>query len=275
MRTTFALLKSSASSNRWKARQASDPYVRARSFPLNKAPLGADGQIVKKVSNTAYRSRSSFKLLSLCEKHPYLLTPRNRKYVSEFDPAHKRFNPDTEESSEGGSAEAPVEEGQRTLRGPMIVVDLGAAPGGWSQVASKKIGENGKVFACDILDFPPLSGVTIIQGDFLSPSVQAELKWRVEEHKRKLTNSDFGLVLPPTSTEESDEEGRKPDTEGMVDLVMSDMMAPMCGHRTRDIQSSLDLVQAATMFALKTLKVGKGDNFLIGGRKRYPGGNFM
>src|SRR4051812_22418178 len=56
----------------------------------------------------------------------------------------------------------------KLLRPGMVIVDLGAAPGGWSQVARDKAGPKGMVLALDLLDMPPLQGVTAIRGDFRS-----------------------------------------------------------------------------------------------------------
>lgn len=52
------------------------------------------------------------------------------------------------------------------LKSGMTVVDLGAAPGGWAQVAAKKVGPAGKVIAIDLLEIAPISGVTVVRGDF-------------------------------------------------------------------------------------------------------------
>ena len=240
MRCSACLLKNSASSSRWLARQFRDPYVKSRSSSSpNTGP--------------AYRSRSSFKLVSIVTKHPFLLAP----YTSDR---------------------------------PKIVVDLGAAPGGWSQVAAHKLGQGGKVFAVDIQQVDPITGVTIIQGDFLSKKVHEELKNRIQLARDAFENDglDFGLNTPlqqPDSPNENGGDdhnnvggmfGRHVEHRGMVDLVMSDMMAPMSGIRIRDVQASLDLVTAATEFALATLKSNPGaDPWLSGGKRRYPGGNFV
>ncbi|EIW68003.1 hypothetical protein TREMEDRAFT_18081, partial [Tremella mesenterica DSM 1558] len=175
------------SSSRWLSRHSKDPYVLKRSS-----------------SDENYRSRSSFKLLSLITRYPLFGQGSN-------------------------------------------VVDLGAAPGGWSQVAVKyvfnkqkqdqKVADNkveqhnvmrekerrkrGSVFALDILPMEPIPDVDIITGDFLDDN-DIEL-------------GEIGNV------EEKD--------ELLLDCVLSDMMAPMSGIRIRDIQASLDLVRGATQFA--------------------------
>jgi 23S rRNA (uridine2552-2'-O)-methyltransferase len=59
-----------------------------------------------------------------------------------------------------------LDEKERFLRPGMTVVDLGAAPGGWSQVAAAKVKPGGRVIAIDLLPVAPISGVTVLQGDF-------------------------------------------------------------------------------------------------------------
>src|SRR4051812_10983210 len=59
-----------------------------------------------------------------------------------------------------------IDEREKLLREGATVVDLGAAPGGWSQVAAGKVGPRGKVIAVDLLPVAPIAGVTILKGDF-------------------------------------------------------------------------------------------------------------
>ena len=68
-----------------------------------------------------------------------------------------------------------IQEKDHILKHGMTVVDLGAAPGGWSQVASKIVGSSGKVIALDILPIDSLAHVEFIQGDFMEPSVLEKL----------------------------------------------------------------------------------------------------
>ncbi|MBV9061716.1 MAG: RlmE family RNA methyltransferase, partial [Alphaproteobacteria bacterium] len=81
------------------------------------------------------------------------------------------------------------------------VLDLGAAPGGWSQVAARRVGENGVVVAADILEMPPLPGVTTLKLDLSEPGALASL-----EHA----------------------------LGGPADVVLTDMAAPTTGHRATD-----------------------------------------
>jgi 23S rRNA (uridine2552-2'-O)-methyltransferase len=103
------------------------------------------------------------------------------------------------------------------------VLDLGAAPGGWSQMAADRVGPNGKVVATDILDMEPLAGVDFLQADFLAPETPARLK----------------EVLG-----------------GPADVVLSDMAAPTTGHRATDHIRTVALLEAALDIAEDVLKPG-------------------
>lgn len=112
----------------------------------------------------------------------------------------------------------------RLLKPGMVVVDLGAAPGGWSQYAAKVLKGKGAVYALDILPMDAIVGVEFIQGDF-----------REEEPFARLV----GLL------------GGQP-----VDLVMSDMAPNMSGIDSVDQPRSMHLVELALDFALKVVKPG-------------------
>lgn len=112
------------------------------------------------------------------------------------------------------------------LKPGMSVVDLGAAPGGWSQIAAKRIGVEsgrGQIVAIDLLEMPEITGVTFAQMDFLSPDAPAKLQ---------------------------DMMG------GKADVVMSDMAANTTGHRKTDQLRILNLVEGAVEFAGDVLKPG-------------------
>jgi len=108
------------------------------------------------------------------------------------------------------------------LKPGMTVVDLGAAPGGWSQVAAELVGPKGRVVALDILEMDSLPGVEFIHGDFREDDVLAKLL----------------QVL---------------DGRG-VDLVISDMAPNISGMRVIDQPRSMYLAELALDFALKVLK---------------------
>lgn len=70
-------------------------------------------------------------------------------------------------------------------------MDLGAAPGGWSQVAARNLGVRGRVVAVDLLEIAPISGVTVLRGDFRAPEVQARIVAALGGQKADLVLSDL------------------------------------------------------------------------------------
>jgi 23S rRNA (uridine2552-2'-O)-methyltransferase len=81
-----------------------------------------------------------------------------------------------------------IDEKDRLLRRGEVVVDLGATPGGWSQVAAKRVGDGGLVLALDLLELEPIHGVDFIQGDFREDAV-------LEVLKKRLNGRAVGLVM--------------------------------------------------------------------------------
>ena len=126
----------------------------------------------------------------------------------------------------------------KLLRPGMTVVDLGATPGGWSQVARAQVGNQGRVFALDILDMEPLPGVTFMLGDFREPEAEAKLSAALE--------------------------GRQ------IDLVLSDMSPNISGIAMSDQARAMHLAELALDFAVKHLK--PGGNFLV---KVFQGSGFQ
>ena len=112
----------------------------------------------------------------------------------------------------------------RLLRPGQTVVDLGAAPGGWTQVAMERVGDAGVVVASDILPMDPLAGVAFVQGDFTEQAVFDELM----------------AVL----------DGRA------VDIVISDMAPNMSGNPATDIPRAMALVELALDMATQVLRPG-------------------
>lgn len=103
------------------------------------------------------------------------------------------------------------------------VLDLGSAPGGWSQVVSEKVG-NGNILAVDILPMEPLSGIKFIQQDFLATEATSIILKQINNDK--------------------------------YDVVMSDMAANTTGNRKLDHLRTMALVEGAFDFSLKVLKTG-------------------
>lgn len=162
------------SSNRWKARQENDPYV-------------------KQARAAGYRARAAYKLLELHEK-------------------------------------------DRLLRPGMKVVDLGAAPGSWSQVAAEIVGDSGRVVALDLLPMDALPGVEIIEGDFRESEVLEQLETVVGDR---------------------------------VDLVLSDMAPNLSGIPVADQARSMHLAELALDFARQWL--GPNGRFVV---KLFQGEGF-
>ena len=115
-----------------------------------------------------------------------------------------------------------IDDKYHLLKGGGRVLDLGAAPGGWSQVAAQAVAPGGHVFALDLLEMPPLPGVDHVRGDFSSAETVAELERRLA--------------------------GRP------VDLVLSDMAPNMSGIAVVDQARMMALAEFARDFALKHLK---------------------
>ena len=115
-------------------------------------------------------------------------------------------------------------ERDRLLRPGMVVVDLGAAPGGWSQVARARLGGSGRVIALDILPMQGIGGVEFIEGDFREEAVLAQLE-------QTLAGAE-------------------------VDLVLSDMAPNLSGVEAVDQPRSMHLVELAEQFAAEHLREG-------------------
>jgi 23S rRNA (uridine2552-2'-O)-methyltransferase len=84
-----------------------------------------------------------------------------------------------------------VHKRERLFKPGLRVVDLGAAPGGWSQVAAAKVMPGGKVIAVDLLEIAPMSGVTVLRGDFREPAMQAQLVSALDGSKADVVLSDM------------------------------------------------------------------------------------
>ena len=84
-----------------------------------------------------------------------------------------------------------IDERDHLLKPGMVVVDLGATPGGWSQVAAAKVGQAGKVIALDLLPLHPLHGVEFILGDFREDGVLAQLEEKLDDRQIGLVISDM------------------------------------------------------------------------------------
>ena len=130
-----------------------------------------------------------------------------------------------------------IDEKHNILAGAKRIIDLGAAPGSWSQIAAKVTGSTDadpRVAAIDFLEMDPLPGVTILQMDFLEPDAPEKLIAAVG---------------------------------GTPNLVISDMAAPTTGHRQTDHLRTMHLCEVAAHFAVEVL--AEGGHFLA---KTFQGG---
>ncbi len=84
-----------------------------------------------------------------------------------------------------------IDDKDHLIRTGDVVVDLGAAPGGWSQVAARRVGEKGRVFALDVLEMQGIGGVEFIQGDFREDEVLNQFENLVGDRKAALVMSDM------------------------------------------------------------------------------------
>jgi 23S rRNA (uridine2552-2'-O)-methyltransferase len=119
-----------------------------------------------------------------------------------------------------------IDDKYRILKPGMSVVDLGAAPGGWSQIAARRVGAadgKGKVIAVDVLEMPEIAGVSFAQLDFLAEDAPEKLRAMIG---------------------------------GRADAVLSDMAANTTGHRKTDQLRILGLVEGAAVFASEVLNPG-------------------
>ena len=149
------------------------------------------------------RSRSSKRWLAMQSRDPYVKRARSGGWRSRS--AFKLME---------------LNQRWRLLRPRMSVVDLGAAPGGWSQVAAEQVGDAGRVLAVDLAPMDPVAGVTCIRGDVMeAPAVQAIESWMT----------------------------------GPLDLVLCDMAPNLTGVRATDQARSLELAERVLELAMRWL----------------------
>jgi len=120
---------------------------------------------------------------------------------------------------------------ERVLKPGTVCIDLGAAPGSWSQLAARLTAPGGRVIAVDLLPMEPIPGVEFLQGDFTTPETLAGLR-----------------ALVGTTR---------------IDLVLSDMAPNMSGQRAVDQPRSIALLEEALLFATEVLRPG-GDLLVKG-----------
>lgn len=164
------------------------------------------GEVRVKLRKTKSRKASSNKWLERQLNDPYVRAAKSKGYRSRA--AFKLID---------------LDEQFHFLKSGARVLDLGAAPGGWSQIAQQRVGAKGHVVAADILAMEPLGGVTFLLVDLLADETPALLR------------AALG---------------------GPADVVLTDMAAPTTGHRQTDHLRTSALLEAALDVAEGTLKPG-------------------
>jgi 23S rRNA (uridine2552-2'-O)-methyltransferase len=163
-----------------------------------------------KVKSARKRSTSSTRWLQRQLNDPYVADAKRRGYRSRA--AFKLLQ---------------LDERFKLLKPGARVVDLGAAPGGWTQIAVERVaggsGRPGKVVAIDILEMEPMAGAIVLHGDFLAEDAPARIRAALD---------------------------------GPADLVLSDMAAPTTGHTRTDHLRIMALAEAAYVFAKEVLAPG-------------------
>ncbi len=160
----------------------------------------------QRVKTANKRSLSSQKWLERQLNDPYVARAKREGYRSRA--AYKLLE---------------IDEKYKILKPGQRVVDLGAAPGGWSQIAAKVVGAKGKVVGIDLLPIDPMPGVEFIELDFLDESAPGRL---------------IDMLGGP------------------ADVVMSDMAANTTGHKKTDHLRIIGLAEAAIYFAREILAPG-------------------
>jgi len=188
---------------------------------MNKKPVGAGSRVLRtKIKKKSGLKESSRRWLERHMNDPYVQRSKAEGYRSRA--AYKLIE---------------IDERYKILKPGMRVVDLGAAPGGWCQVAAaatKSTAENPHVVGIDYLEVDPVPGAVILLKDFLDDDAPAKLAEAL---------------------------GGEPD------VVLSDMAAPTTGHRRTDHLRTMHLCEVAAEFAVAVLK--PGGHFLA---KTFQGG---
>jgi 23S rRNA (uridine2552-2'-O)-methyltransferase len=169
-------------------------------------PDSGRGKLHVKVKKNRGRTASSRRWLERQLNDPYVAKAREKGYRSRA--AFKIVE---------------LDDKYRFFKRGARVLDLGAAPGGWSQIAAQRVGAAGRVVALDILEMEPIDGVTIFLGDMLAPETPDLLKEALG---------------------------------GPADVVLTDMAAPTTGHRQTDHLRTSALLEAALDLAEETLRPG-------------------
>lgn len=183
---------------------------RGRSKSSGSGPLGGARQMHQQLRTARGRTSSSQRWLERQLNDPYVAAAKREGLRSRA--AFKLME---------------IDDKHALLKPGMRVVDLGAAPGGWAQIAAERVRSvdgKGQVVAIDMLAMEPLAGVEVLQLDFLDASAPARLRALLRD--------------------------------GQADVVLSDMAAPTTGHTRTDHLRIMDLAETAAEFACDVLSPG-------------------
>jgi 23S rRNA (uridine2552-2'-O)-methyltransferase len=172
--------------------------------------LGGQRQLKVRVKKTLQRSSSSQRWLERQLNDPYVAAAQREGYRSRA--AYKLIE---------------IDDKERLLKSGKRVVDLGAAPGGWSQIATERVKAvegKGQVVAIDLLDMEPIAGVEFVKLDFMDEAAPTRLKAMLRD--------------------------------GGADIVLSDMAAQGTGHARTDHLRIMGLAEAAADYACEVLTPG-------------------
>ncbi|HUO88894.1 MAG TPA: RlmE family RNA methyltransferase [Rhizomicrobium sp.] len=170
------------------------------------APKSGRGRVRAEIRNRRGRTASSRRWLERQINDPYVHAARAKGYRSRA--AFKLIE---------------LDDRFHFLKKGARVLDLGAAPGGWSQIAAQRVGPAGRVVGIDILEMESIDGATLFRGDILAPETPGLLKQALG---------------------------------GPADVVLTDMAAPTTGHRATDHLRTTALLEAALDMAEEVLRPG-------------------
>lgn len=150
------------------------------------------------------------------------------------------------------------------------MVDLGCAPGGWTQASLKLLGfsrnthfeeedsedeqlDAPQVVGVDLLQTEPLLGARFLHGNFLDENIQKELRHVIREHEQVDTSGGVGQGFD----------------DGVADIILSDMAPNLSGNRITDIEAGLELCRSVLAFARENLRRNEGKGKGFGGSLVY------
>lgn len=155
----------------------------------------------------------------------------------------------------------------KLLKSGMTVVDLGAAPGGWSQYAAEQVGDKGLVIACDILPMDSLAGVSFLQGDFREEAVLNALMAQILPDKVSVVMSDMAPNMSGNMASD------QPKAMYLVELALDmcrDVLAPNGSFIVKVFQGEgFDDYLSLVRNAFKTIKIRKPDSSRARSREVY------